>query len=48
MRTFRKMLACPDCGQPAAITLFEQVDPSAGTEGHRIEFECTDPAHQLD
>lgn len=42
-----KTAVCPLCGQPATVTLFEQIDLAHGTEGQSIEFRCTDPRHHL-
>lgn len=48
MRTLSKTVPCPMCGQPAVITLSEEIDPVRDTEDHRIELDCDDASHRLD
>lgn len=47
MRTMARTVSCPTCGRPATITLYEQIDPVGGTEGHQIEFSCSNSRHSL-
>jgi hypothetical protein len=42
MHTLMSTVACPTCGQPATITIFEQIDPATGADTHEFEFTCTD------
>ncbi|MCW2596167.1 MAG: hypothetical protein JWP39_2055, partial [Jatrophihabitans sp.] len=41
MHTLMSTVACPICGQPATITIFELVDPRTGADTHEFEFSCT-------
>jgi hypothetical protein len=43
MHTLTRSITCPTCGHSATITLFEDVDPVRGSEGHQIKLQCSNP-----
>ncbi len=40
MRTLSEAVRCPRCGHVAVITLREDADPAARSEGHSVELNC--------
>lgn len=46
VRTVARSVLCPECGQRAVITLYEDPDERGKTEGHRVEFRCIDSSHE--
>jgi hypothetical protein len=48
MQTLTNSVACPLCGQLATVSLSDDPDPARGTEGHRVEFQCSNRCNSLD